>query len=76
MFIETEFVSTDVKIQAFQNLIDQLPLVHQFLLLYLLDLLSLFALTSHFTRMDIPCLASVFAPVSEKRKAKCHQRWQ
>ncbi|KAI8099058.1 Rho GTPase activation protein [Halteromyces radiatus] len=60
--METDFTSIDAKIQAFQNLIDQMPLVHQFLLLYLLDLLSLFALTSHLTRMDIPCLASVFAP--------------
>ncbi|CAO3598125.1 unnamed protein product [Absidia cylindrospora] len=60
--METEFVSADVKIQAFQSLIDKMPLVHQFLLLYLLDLLSIFTLTSHLTRMNISCLASVFAP--------------
>ncbi|ORZ18797.1 Rho GTPase activation protein [Absidia repens] len=60
--METEFVSADVKTQAFQSLIDKMPLAHQFLLLYLLDLLSIFTLTSHLTRMDISCLASVFAP--------------
>ncbi|CAO3600889.1 unnamed protein product [Absidia cylindrospora] len=60
--LETDFDSTDAKIQAFQNLINQIPLVNQFLLLYLLDLLSLFSMTKHLTRMDISSLASVFAP--------------
>ncbi|CAO3640532.1 unnamed protein product [Cunninghamella blakesleeana] len=54
--------TSEEKIQAFQKLIDQIPLANQFLLLYLLDLLNLFSLTSHITRMDIPCLASLFAP--------------
>lgn len=43
-------------------MIDSLPLAHQFLLLYLLDLLHLFAANSAFTRMDSANLASVFTP--------------
>ncbi|CAO3635970.1 unnamed protein product [Cunninghamella echinulata] len=57
-----EFSTSEEKIQAFQTLIDRIPLPNQFLLLYLLDLLNLFSLTSHLTRMDIPSLASLFAP--------------
>lgn len=48
--------------RRFQDLIDRLPLPHQFLLLYLLDLLHLFASNSDFTRMDSANLASVFTP--------------
>ena len=43
-------------------IIDRLPLAHQFLLLYLLDLLHLFAVNRAFTRMDSANLASVFTP--------------
>ncbi|KAG0166872.1 hypothetical protein DFQ30_006627 [Apophysomyces sp. BC1015] len=60
--MDEEFPSLDAKIDAFQNLIDCLPLAHQYLLLYLLDLLGLFALTNEVTRMDTASLASVFAP--------------
>jgi hypothetical protein len=49
-------------VRRFQHLIDKLPLAHQFLLLYLLDLLHLFAANSVFTRMDSANLASVFTP--------------
>ncbi|KAI8149330.1 Rho GTPase activation protein [Fennellomyces sp. T-0311] len=57
-----EYPSIDAKIDAFQNLIYKLPLVHQYLLLYLMDMLGLFAMTSEVTRMDISALAAVFAP--------------
>ncbi|ORZ02355.1 Rho GTPase activation protein [Syncephalastrum racemosum] len=60
--MQEEFPTIDAKIDAFQNLIECLPLVHQYLLLYIMDLLGLFAMTSDTTRMDIPALAAVFAP--------------
>lgn len=49
-------------IDAFQKLIERLPLPNQFLLLYILDMLSLFALHSKSHRMDASNLAAVFAP--------------
>ncbi|KAJ8659590.1 hypothetical protein O0I10_004568 [Lichtheimia ornata] len=57
-----EFPSLDAKIQAFQNLILSLPLVHQYLLLYIMDMLGLFSMTKDKTRMDVSALAAVFAP--------------
>jgi hypothetical protein len=54
----------EAKIDAFQKLIEQLPVVHQHLLLYMLDLLSLFSMYSDVTRMDVSSLATAFAPVS------------
>ncbi|ORX57042.1 Rho GTPase activation protein [Hesseltinella vesiculosa] len=50
------------KISAFQALIESLPLPNQYLLLYLLDMLALFASASAATRMNSECLASVFVP--------------
>ncbi|KAG2184394.1 hypothetical protein INT43_000303 [Umbelopsis isabellina] len=52
----------DALIDAFQKLIERLPLPNQFLLLYILDMLSLFALHSKSHRMDASNLAAVFAP--------------
>ncbi|KAI9260667.1 Rho GTPase activation protein [Phascolomyces articulosus] len=57
-----EYPNIEAKIQAFQHLIDELPLVHQYLLLYIMDMLGLFSLTSDETRMDVSALAAVFAP--------------
>ncbi|KAG2222672.1 hypothetical protein INT45_013486 [Circinella minor] len=57
-----EYPSTEAKINAFQQLIDELPLVHQYLLLYIMDMLGLFSMTSDETRMDVSALAAVFAP--------------
>lgn len=62
--VDDEFPSLDAKIQAFQNLILSLPLVHQYLLLYIMDMLGLFSMTRDKTRMDVSALAAVFAPVS------------
>lgn len=50
------------KVQQFQSLIDQLPESHQYLLFYLLDLLSFFSQNVHITKMDTFNLASVFTP--------------
>jgi hypothetical protein len=58
-----EFPSIEAKVDAFQVLIEQLPVVHQYLLLYLLDMLCLFSFCSDTTRMDISSLATAFAPV-------------
>ncbi|KAI8074792.1 Rho GTPase activation protein [Gongronella butleri] len=55
-------MTDDDKVQAFQGLVDNLPVPHQFLLMYLLDLLAVFNGASDVNRMDIPCLASIFAP--------------
>lgn len=55
------------KVKAFQALIEQLPILHQYLLLYLLDLLCLFSLYSENTRMDLSSLATAFAPVRTKK---------
>ncbi|KAI8381249.1 uncharacterized protein BYT42DRAFT_298899 [Radiomyces spectabilis] len=52
--------TTTDRINAFQELIGQLPEAHQHLLLYLLDLLSLFASQAADNRMDAANLASVF----------------
>lgn len=57
-----KYPKKEAQIRRFQVLIDRLPLAHQFLLLYLLDLLHLFAANSVFTRMDSANLASVFTP--------------
>lgn len=62
--LDDDFPSLDAKIQAFQNLILSLPLVHQYLLLYIMDMLGLFSMTKDKTRMDVSALAAVFAPVS------------
>ncbi|KAI8578349.1 hypothetical protein K450DRAFT_272959 [Umbelopsis ramanniana AG] len=52
----------DALIEAFQRMIERLPLPNQFLLLYILDMLSLFALNCKSHRMDASNLAAVFAP--------------
>lgn len=49
-------------IQEYQNLIDQLPVINQYLLFYLLDLLALFGRYAKYTKMDTMSLASVFTP--------------
>lgn len=54
----------DDKLDAFQVLIEKLPLPHQYLLLYLLDMLALFSTTSDSTKMSTQCLACVFVPVN------------
>ncbi|OAD75300.1 hypothetical protein PHYBLDRAFT_38351 [Phycomyces blakesleeanus NRRL 1555(-)] len=56
------FASTEAKIEAFQTLIECLPLANQYLLLYILDMLGIFSRTCKVTRMDTACLAAVFAP--------------
>lgn len=50
------------QVVQFQNLIEQLPEHHQYLLFYLLDLLSFFSQNVHITKMDTFNLASVFTP--------------
>jgi hypothetical protein len=50
------------KVVLFQNLIEQLPEHHQYLLFYLLDLLSLSSQNVQITKMDTFNLASVFTP--------------
>ncbi|OBZ88988.1 Rho-GTPase-activating protein 5 [Choanephora cucurbitarum] len=50
------------KVAQFQGLIEQLPEHHQYLLFYLLDLLSLFSQSMQITKMDSFNLASVFTP--------------
>ncbi|ORY91093.1 hypothetical protein BCR43DRAFT_518480 [Syncephalastrum racemosum] len=54
--------TTEQKVRAYQQLIQHLPIPHQHLLLYLLDLLSLFASHSSENKMDATNLAIVFAP--------------
>ncbi|CAO3687837.1 unnamed protein product [Umbelopsis ramanniana] len=55
-------ISEQDKVEAYQGLLDQLPQDHQYLLLYLLDLLALFVQSQKTTRMDASNLASVFTP--------------
>jgi hypothetical protein len=55
-------LSEQEKVAQFQTLIEQLPERHQYLLFYLLDLLSLFSQNVHITKMDTFNLASVFTP--------------
>ncbi|KAI9300978.1 Rho GTPase activation protein, partial [Cunninghamella echinulata] len=55
-------VMMEQRIDAFQSLICQLPTPHQHLLLYVLDLLRLFASNASVTRMDASNLAAVFTP--------------
>lgn len=61
--IDQPFSSVDQKVDAFQVLIEQLPLANQYLLLYLLDMLAIFVTTSQHTKMDSDCLSAVFVPV-------------
>ncbi|KAF7724350.1 hypothetical protein EC973_001138 [Apophysomyces ossiformis] len=60
--MKTPFPNLETKIQAYQKLIDGLPAAHQYLLLYLLDMLAFFASVSHKTRMELRCLAAIFTP--------------
>ncbi|KAG2199657.1 hypothetical protein INT47_005182 [Mucor saturninus] len=53
---------TEQRIELFQKLIQSLEPAHQHLLLYLLDILNLFATAEAETKMDIPNLAAVFSP--------------
>lgn len=69
------FPSVNEKVKAFQALIEQLPLCHQYLLLYLLDLLAIFVTTASFTKMDVDCLAAVFAPVKKECQAIDMKSW-
>lgn len=62
--IDDDYDTSNAKIEAFQNLIDCLPLVHQYLLMYIMDMLGLFANAEEKTRMSISSLAAVFAPVN------------
>jgi hypothetical protein len=55
-------MSTPERIAAFQRLIERLPLPHQFLLLYLLDMLSIFAQNDDVNLMSASNLAAVFTP--------------
>ncbi|KAL1921269.1 uncharacterized protein VTP21DRAFT_10985 [Calcarisporiella thermophila] len=57
-----EDLTSDQRIEKFQLLIEHIPLSHQFMLLYLLDMLAIFAAHSHANRMDSQNLASVFQP--------------
>jgi hypothetical protein len=61
--IVAEYQDIDKKIQAIQHIIERLPTAHQFLLVYLLDMLGMFVSAQEYTRMDTACLAAVFAPV-------------
>ncbi|KAG2185994.1 hypothetical protein INT43_002432 [Umbelopsis isabellina] len=55
-------ISDEEKTMTYQGLLDQLPQDHQYLLLYLLDLLALFVDHKSATRMDASNLASIFTP--------------
>ncbi|KAL0079283.1 hypothetical protein J3Q64DRAFT_1851643 [Phycomyces blakesleeanus] len=54
--------TTDARVTAFQKLIQTIPPAHQHLLLYLLDMLNMFACNSAENRMDASNLAAVFCP--------------
>ncbi|KAI9032928.1 hypothetical protein CLU79DRAFT_728803 [Phycomyces nitens] len=56
------YTTTDQRITAFRSLIRKLPLAHQHLLLYLLDMLNVFAQNSCVNRMDASNLAAMFCP--------------
>ncbi|SAL99719.1 hypothetical protein [Absidia glauca] len=60
--MDQPFSSVDQKVDAFQVLIEKLPLANQYLLLYLLDMLAIFVTTSQHTKMDSDCLSAVFVP--------------
>ncbi|CAO3590389.1 unnamed protein product [Absidia cylindrospora] len=60
--MDQTFSTVDEKVDAFQVLIEKLPLPHQYLLLYLLDMLAIFATTAKYTKMETECLAAVFVP--------------
>ncbi|KAI7861610.1 Rho GTPase activation protein [Spinellus fusiger] len=54
--------TTKEKIRVFQHLIQSLPSPHQHLLLYLLDMLNMFAINTHENRMNSSNLAAIFCP--------------
>ncbi|KAG2227175.1 hypothetical protein INT45_008419 [Circinella minor] len=59
---DNAYDSIEERIDAFQVLIEKLPLPHQQLLLYILDMLNLFSRHSADNRMDACNLAAVFCP--------------
>ncbi|KAI8338130.1 Rho GTPase activation protein [Chlamydoabsidia padenii] len=60
--MDQPFSSVEQKVDAFQLLIERLPLANQYLLLYLLDMLAIFVTTESHTKMGSECLAAVFVP--------------
>ncbi|KAG2219891.1 hypothetical protein INT45_001636, partial [Circinella minor] len=60
--IDNSFETEQAKVNAYQKLIERLPLPNQFLLLYLLDLLGVYAMHTETTLMDISSLAIIFTP--------------
>ena len=52
----------DATIRGYQNLITELPPLHRQLLLYILDLLAVFASKSDLNKMTTPNLAAIFQP--------------
>ncbi|KAI8977925.1 Rho GTPase activation protein [Pilobolus umbonatus] len=60
--VDGSFPSIESKVGAFHTLIEQLPVEHQHLLLYLLDMLYMFSLHSDKTLMDRSALATSFSP--------------
>ncbi|KAG1125038.1 hypothetical protein G6F42_009073 [Rhizopus arrhizus] len=60
--LDLDFPNLSSKIDGFQKLIEKLPTVHQYVLLYILDILYLFSLYYQHTRMDISSLATTFTP--------------
>ena len=61
-FLLGNLTDEEEKIAAYQDLISKLPPPHSCLLMYLLDLLALFAHHSEENLMDSKNLASVFQP--------------
>ncbi|KAI8069970.1 Rho GTPase activation protein, partial [Gongronella butleri] len=59
---DKNYDDTEQRIDAFQALIRRLPTPHQHLLLYMLDMLRIFAMNASVTRMDAANLATVFSP--------------
>ncbi|KAG2022296.1 rho GTPase activator [Coprinopsis cinerea AmutBmut pab1-1] len=61
--IMSESATTEEKVQACRTLIQELPRANQYLLLYVLDLLSIFARRSDKNLMSCAHLAAVFAHI-------------
>ena len=59
---EPDSFDADVAVKAYQKLITQLPPLNRQLLLYILDLLAVFASKSDFNRMTAANLAAIFQP--------------
>lgn len=60
--LDSDALDSEATIQKFQKLVTDLPILNRHLLLYLLDLMAVFADKADRNNMTVPKLAAIFQP--------------